>query len=617
MPGNLLCDSGHSAGAHGQARRETVVPTRPQFSSHALRPALVHGPEPSLLRSTSGVRRRLNGDRPRVLLLVPPYTRFAGPAPQGSALHDVGVDTFEVMKRAGTPIGLLRIATAARRGGYEVRIVDAPFEGWEQEAVSLRLPEGRLLRYGLTDAQLRLAIEEFEPDVVGIQCNYTVQWGNARGLADLVKSVARDLVVVAGGAHCSGDWANALRDSPVDAIVVNEADRAFVELLDALTDPCLSAAQVPGVRYRAEGRLVNTDLELRGTERTRYISLNPCAQGLQERCRRMPLPDFGLLDMRHYEQPYHSAGGRVRRHGAWAQTFSTIGCNVRCDFCYIPMINGPWRALGTDWFNLHLADLKRHGVTEVLLEDDHLLHDPLYAMEVFRLLEKHDLPWVEEGGLSLFNLMVLHRGAPFVSALSEPERNHRTFRHVIRAVNAGLTARELIAAMARSGCYNVYLAVESANEESLTGSHKPRINALQQATREIVGLFADAGIQVTGGFMLGFVNPPGDPGGAPYVESHGQMERTIDYAVTLMGAGMAYANPFIVTPIPGTRMWEFQKAFAVRDYDTGWSHERATLATDLWSAEDMDRMRLKLLVAANGADRVRTMLQRGTWPVGA
>lgn len=53
----------------------------------------------------------------------------------------------------------------------------------------------------------------------------------------------------------------------------------------------------------------------------------------------------------------------IRKHGAWAQIFSTIGCNVNCNFCYIPKINGPWRALGLDWFDLHLADLLKQGGT--------------------------------------------------------------------------------------------------------------------------------------------------------------------------------------------------------------------------------------------------------------
>lgn len=115
--------------------------------------------------------------------------------------------------------------------------------------------------------------------------------------------------------------------------------------------------------------------------------------------------------------------------------------------------------------------------------------------------------------------------------------------------------------------------------------------------------------------MLGFVNPPSSGKSKPYIESLSQIDRTIDYAVDLMRAGMAYANPFIVTPIPGTSMWEFQKDYVVRHYDNGWSHEKATMATDEWTAEDIECKRLELLVRANGPARVHEMVSRGTWPV--
>ncbi|MFD5234673.1 hypothetical protein ACFWJ5_40560 [Streptomyces qaidamensis] len=79
------------------------------------------------------------------------------------------------MKRAGTPIGLLRIAANARLAGFDVRVLDSPFAGWEQERRLVDLGAGSsLVRYGLDDSQLRAIIEEFEPDVVGVQCIYTV-----------------------------------------------------------------------------------------------------------------------------------------------------------------------------------------------------------------------------------------------------------------------------------------------------------------------------------------------------------------------------------------------------------------------------------------------------------
>jgi radical SAM superfamily enzyme YgiQ (UPF0313 family) len=213
--------------------------------------------------------------------------------------------------------------------------------------------------------------------------------------------------------------------------------------------------------------------------------------------------------------------------------------------------------------------------------------------------------------------VLLHLGERFAAGMDDAERRNPNFRNILAAMRSGLTCRDLIKAMADGGCYSVYLAVESANEDSLVESGKPRLNAFQQATGEIVEMFTEYGIQVTGGFMLGFVNPPEQRGGEPYIESLEQIEKTIDYAVTLMGHGMAYANPFIVTPLPGTKMWDFQKDYVVRHYDNGWSHEKATMATDKWSAEDIERMRLELLVRANGPDKVTEMVRRGTWPVDA
>ena len=115
--------------------------------------------------------------------------------------------------------------------------------------------------------------------------------------------------------------------------------------------------------------------------------------------------------------------------------------------------------------------------------------------------------------------------------------------------------------------------------------------------------------------MLGFVNPPREASGTPYIESKAQVEATVEYAKLLMREGMVYANPFIVTPLPGTPMWEFQQQFVVRDYDTGWSHERATLQTSEWTARELETLRWRLLIEANGPEKVRELLTRGTWPV--
>ena len=130
----------------------------PNFSVVPTRPLLKHLRQPSLLSSRTAICRRANGEAPRILLFVPPYPRLIEPTPHDSAFARIGIDTFEVIKRAGTPIG---IATVARRAGYDVQIVDAPFAGWSQEHRLIH--HGNRIRYGLSDTQLREMIETAQP----------------------------------------------------------------------------------------------------------------------------------------------------------------------------------------------------------------------------------------------------------------------------------------------------------------------------------------------------------------------------------------------------------------------------------------------------------------------
>ena len=60
-----------------------------------------------------------------------------------------------------------------------------------------------------------------------------------------MKSIDPNLVLVTGGANSSGDWKNALLDSAFDFTLINEADRAFTLLLDALTHEGTDIDAVP------------------------------------------------------------------------------------------------------------------------------------------------------------------------------------------------------------------------------------------------------------------------------------------------------------------------------------------------------------------------------------
>jgi radical SAM superfamily enzyme YgiQ (UPF0313 family) len=198
---------------------------------------------------------------------------------------------------------------------------------------------------------------------------------------------------------------------------------------------------------------------------------------------------------------------------------------------------------------------------------------------VAKLLGKHGFRWIEEGGLALYKML-------------NPGQ--------------GLSAEGIISAFADNGCYRVYLAIESANEESLGQMNKPRINAIkQQRAFEIVKRFAMAGISVVGGFMLGFLK--GD-----YHETKKQISRTVEYAKRFMAHGMDFANFFIVTPFPGTGDFALQRRYIARDYDW-FSHEVPVLACHEWSIEDMEEIYEGARRSVNGDMLVDHIMRSGNW----
>lgn len=559
------------------------------------------------------------GETPRVMLLVPSYTRIRRPLDvilenlEGDendpahlehdrfivqTLREAGINNLEEMKRGGIPLGLLRVGTAAKRSGYDVKIVDSVYEGWNNEMEDFETSEGSImLSYGLSKKDIADRIKQYEPHVVGITIDYTHQWGNARELADLVKTLNENTVVVMGGTHAHGLPEDILLDSPTDFVVKGQADTTFVELLDTLTrsEDCCTIEDIDGIVYKAEG-------EIKENNRRKFMSdISSIA-----------IPDLSLVDLSLYSRKFHSAGERQLDDGYLVYGFTSIGCNTRCTFCAIPSVQGGWVPMKEQKFDEYLQYITGKGVTEFIVEDDHLFHDPDWALTVFRKLKEYKLPWVEEGGVGLFNLIAL---LPEVDEgfISQSVDNKAVFNKTLHAKRQGITAEQMIKAMAESGCYSLYLAIESANDESLDTSHKPTLNAQEEYSRKVVSLFDQYGIKTTGGLMLGFMNP----NGKLHVEKRSQIMRSIAYGKIMRDSGATYINPFIFTPLPGAPHFSDLVPYVTRNTDEGFSHEFGTInaPNGEWKRDELSLLRAYSIIATNGVEGYAQILKTGTWPV--
>jgi magnesium-protoporphyrin IX monomethyl ester (oxidative) cyclase len=124
------------------------------------------------------------------------------------------------------PLGLERVAGAARDAGHEVRIVD------------LQVSDGR---------ELAREFATFRPHAMGVSLNYLANIPEAIGLARAAKGAAPHCFVFFGGHSVSFVAEDVLEqaEGAVDAVVRGEGEPAVVPLLEALRDGGVDG--VPGI----------------------------------------------------------------------------------------------------------------------------------------------------------------------------------------------------------------------------------------------------------------------------------------------------------------------------------------------------------------------------------
>ncbi|MFA5155581.1 MAG: radical SAM protein [Patescibacteria group bacterium] len=461
-----------------------------------------------------------------VLLLVPFYSFY---------------EKYET-RRAGCPLGLEYLAAELVPLGFNVIFIDACLSAYDQ----LTPQTDGTIRYGLTGEQLRQVLKQFQPDLVGITNLFSNQAKNVLATAQIVREMYPQTVITEGGGHATGAVEEVLRDGPVDIVIRGEGIKQFVSLCQAL-EAKEDYRNVSGLSY------------LDGNGTIKHNPDQPFLKNLDELSpRRLEIPSHPM-----YDTNFHTGGSRKLKRGRHIYVMTGFGCALHCEFCLSDLMTGDrTRFFSLAYLEREFIRYKAAGFTEIIIEDDQFLADIRRAMDIAALLQKHRLYWFEEGGISLFKLM---RPGP------------------------GLSYKQIIDCFAQSYCYRFYLAIESANPESLSRSKKPAINADTDYAAEIVSYIKAQGIEAVGGFMIGFKIPS-------YEESLADIERTIAYAKKLRAAGLAYVMLFIYTALPGTPVFDYLKP-----YLTGYSsHERAAFPVAGLTTDELTEKRLVWLGEING-----------------
>jgi phosphonoacetaldehyde methylase len=418
------------------------------------------------------------------------------------------------------PIGLAYIAAVIEKD-YQVEIIDSVVEGYETE-VQL---EHNLIRYGLTFEELEKRIGSFNPDVVGISNSFSSGFREALLVSSTVKKINPEIITVIGGPHPSALPEKVLKNEEIDYVVMGEGEYSFRDLLKGIEQDNFS--NLDGIAFKKNGNV-------RVIPKTKFIS------NLDE----LPFPARHLLPMNKYFEIGEAF--IVTRRKPFTPLNTSRGCVAKCSFCPVHATwGGKWRPRSAENVLEEIEHLvKTYGVKEIHFDDDNLVLNRKRAQRIFQgIIDRNlDIVWTVPTGLALW------------------------------AVD-----KDLLKLMKQSGCYKLFVAVESGDEYILNNViHKP---LKLRKVMPLVQTMKDLGIEVESFFVAGM------PG-----ETKESLKRTFKFARKLDADATHY---FFANPMPGTELWDicvkngyFRKGFRLDKIRV----ERANIDTPGLPAQELEQM---------------------------
>jgi radical SAM superfamily enzyme YgiQ (UPF0313 family) len=315
------------------------------------------------------------------------------------------------------PLGMEYIAAALEARGHQVSLADLRFS-----------------------RALERHIRVSRPGLVGIAAMHALETDEVLALARRVRALAPGVPIVVGG-HTAAAYPSPFLDGPVDAVVLDDGERAVPAIAHALQQG-RGLRAVPGLAIRdASGEVVRT-------------AVPPDAFALDE----VPLP------ARHHVARWRGQYACLAHRPAWLIE-TARGCPFRCSFCSI------WQ--------LHARSVRERSVDAVCRD---------FAATGDHVFIADDLFWY-------------HAPRSLELARELCRRGIRK-RWLLVQSRVDLVARHadlLEAWRPVAGEFDIFFGLEAATNQGLTGLAK---DATIDHTAEGIGVARALGYGVTGNFVI-------------------------------------------------------------------------------------------------------------------
>ena len=324
------------------------------------------------------------------------------------------------------PYALGILNTVLKKNNYFSTITDLNFEVFNYISNNKNCTTNELTEKW--KSVLKKALSEYEFDVVGVSCTFTMNHENMMEIFNEVKNFNKSIITIAGGVHVSNATELVLKEGKnIDFALTYEAEKSFVNFLDFINGNNESKP------YQVSTIFEDKFYQVLDRKNPEEHELNA-------------IPDYGKLDISkltelgeigtfRYWRPKNSKGSAV---------LSNKGCRARCSFCSVRNFNGKGvRAKSVQTVIDELKILKeKYGINHITWLDDDLLFDRDRTLKLFNEIVRNNLnvTWDASNGL---------------------------------IASAAVAHPELIDAAEKSGCIGAYFGIESGNDQILKKIYKP------------------------------------------------------------------------------------------------------------------------------------------------
>ncbi len=415
-------------------------------------------------------------------------------------------------------LGNLYLAGALRDAGFDVNILDCclgneryPLEkSWD---LHTPLPNN-MVRIGMAPEDIIREIVGY--DVIGISSIFTPQTRMIEETVRLISRAYPEKLIILGGINARTQMKRFF-DAGAHLICISEAERTIVEIGNILRKGSRDFSSLAGIAFMNDGRIwvnpmgpIEDDLDLLPIPARDLLPL--------DRIWKIARPHGGVLTLGQLDKPL-----------PYVSLMTSRGCPYTCSFCHISGEQkgsdtgyiGKFRFQSVERIERELILIKELGAGDIYVEDDSLLAKKKRALAIFKTMIKYGFNLGDVNGI---NLSHLHKNEGGKIVIDD----------------------EMLETMAEAGFKRLSFPVESGSQRIIDKWASGKISHEKYDISALIRKANKLGITVSSCYLIGYPD-----------ETYQELLKTILVAKKHMDAGSEYVNFTIVTPFPGTALYDY------------------------------------------------------------